>query len=147
MTSDHHLGVGQNRLGCMESIWTAWAAGQRGNETTQRSIAVTVECPQIDRVDGPASRRAADPQKPIAGGDRGADRRREQHRHPLGLALIPGSDQALRVLKHLGIGRAAPGSLFLGSLPALILLFAAVEAHCHSPNVIKSPVLRDQGDL
>ena len=69
---------------------------------------------------------------------------REQHWHALGLALVPRRDQALGVLKHLSIGRASSGSFLLGSLPALILHFAAVEAHCHSPNVIKSPVLRDQ---
>jgi len=32
-------------------------------------------------------------------------------------------------LKHLGIGRAPGGSLFLGNLPALILHFAATKAH------------------
>ena len=32
-------------------------------------------------------------------------------------------------LKHLIVGRAARGGLFLGSLPALILHLAAVEAH------------------
>jgi hypothetical protein len=58
----------------------------------------------------------------------GADRRREQHRHSLGLALIPGGDQPLGILKHLGIGCSPGHSLFLGSLPALILHFALVEA-------------------
>jgi hypothetical protein len=32
----------------------------------------------------------------------------------------------------LRIGRAAPGSLFLGSLPALILHLAAVETHARA---------------
>jgi hypothetical protein len=36
---------------------------------------------------------------------------------------------AFGVRKHLGVGRAASGCLFLGSLPALILDLAAVEAH------------------
>jgi hypothetical protein len=35
----------------------------------------------------------------------------------------------LGILKHLGIGRAPAGSIFLGGMPALILHFAAIEAH------------------
>ena len=46
---------------------------------------------EIRRYDCSASG-TAHPQKPIARSDSGADRRREQHRHPLGLALVPGSD-------------------------------------------------------
>jgi hypothetical protein len=45
------------------------------------------------------------------------------------LALIPSGDQALGILKDLRLGRAAPGGLFLGSLPALILHLTAVKAH------------------
>jgi hypothetical protein len=33
------------------------------------------------------------------------------------------------ILKHLGVGGAAGCHLFLGSLPALIRHFSAVEAH------------------
>ncbi len=85
---------------------------KRGNEASHSRVAVTIERAKIDCVRGAASR-AAYPQKPIPGGDRGADRRREQHRHALDLALIPGCDQALSVLKHLGIGRAARGRFLL----------------------------------
>jgi hypothetical protein len=45
------------------------------------------------------------------------------------LALVPGSDQALGILKHLGFG-CAPGRGFpLRYFAALILHLAAVEAH------------------
>jgi hypothetical protein len=50
----------------------------------------------------------------------GAERWREQHRHVLGLTFVPRRDQALGILKHLGIGRAARSGFRLGSLPALI---------------------------
>jgi len=80
------------------------------------------------RVDGPTSR-TAHPEKPIARGDRSADRRRENHGHPLGLALVPGGYQALGVLKHLGIGRA-PGCRFpLRGFTLLTLQFSLVEAY------------------
>jgi hypothetical protein len=65
----------------------------------------------------------------MARGNRSADCRREQHGHSPGLSFVPGAYQALGVLKHLGIGRAARGGLFLGRLPALILYLAAIEAH------------------
>jgi hypothetical protein len=45
------------------------------------------------------------------------------------LALISSGDQALGILKDLRLGCAAPGGLFLGSLPALILHLAAIESH------------------
>jgi hypothetical protein len=47
----------------------------------------------------------------------------------IGLPLIPSGDQALGILKHLGIGRAARGGLFLGCLPTLVLHLATIEAH------------------
>ena len=55
---------------------------------------MTVECAKIDRIDCSA-RRAADPQKPVVGGDRGADRRREKLRHSLFLTLVPGCNQLI----------------------------------------------------
>ena len=58
----------------------------------------------------------------------GADRRREQHRHPLSLALVPGTDQPLRVLEDLSLGRAAGGGLRVRFGLTLILHLAAVEA-------------------
>jgi hypothetical protein len=69
----------------------AGAARERGNEACHRRVGMAVEHAQVDRVDRSASR-AADPQEPIAGGDCRADRRRKDHGHPLGLALVPGGD-------------------------------------------------------
>jgi hypothetical protein len=76
---------------------------------------VPIERPQVD-VAGGAAGRAARSQEPIADGDRGADGRREQHGHTLGLALVPGGHQLLGILKDLAIGCAA-GSRFLLGLP------------------------------
>jgi hypothetical protein len=45
------------------------------------------------------------------------------------LALVPGGDQALGVLKNLSIGRSTSGGLFFGGVAALVLHFAAVDAH------------------
>jgi hypothetical protein len=42
----------------------------------------------------------------IAGRDGGTDRRREQHRHPLGLALVPDRNQLIGILKDLLFGGA-----------------------------------------
>ena len=65
----------------------------------------------------------------VSGSDCGTDRGRKQHRHALSLALVPGLDQALGILKHLGIGRASSGRFLLGGLPAPILHLATIEAH------------------
>jgi hypothetical protein len=46
-----------------------------------------------------------------------------------GLALILGGDQALGILKHLGIGRAPVHRFLFGDITALILHLAAVETH------------------
>jgi hypothetical protein len=89
-------------------------ARQRRNKAGHGSIRMAVECPQIDRIDGP-TRRAANPQKPIASGNGGADGRREQHWHSLGLSFVPNGDQALGVFKHLGVRRAPDSGLSLGS--------------------------------
>jgi hypothetical protein len=59
----------------------------------------------------------------------GADRRREQHRHPLGLALVPHRDQVVGVLKDLPLGRTARSDFLLGLLPTGILHFEFVESH------------------
>jgi hypothetical protein len=89
---------------------------------------VRIERAKINRIDRSAGR-AAYPEESIACGDGGVDRWGEYHRHTFSLALVPCGDQALRVLKHLSVGSAAGGSLFLGDLPTLILHLAAVEAH------------------
>jgi len=65
-------------------IRPARSTRQRGRERRHGGAAVPVEHPQIDVPSGAAGR-AARPQEPIAGSDGGADGRREQHRHPLGL--------------------------------------------------------------
>jgi hypothetical protein len=57
------------------------------------------------------------------------DRGRKDHGRAERLALIPGGDQALGILEHLGIGRATGCGFLLRSLAALILHLAAVEAH------------------
>jgi hypothetical protein len=57
---------------------------------------VPVERPQVD-VAGGAAGRAARTQEPIASRDGGADGRLEQHRHPLGLALVPHGNQVVGV--------------------------------------------------
>ena len=64
-----------------------------------------------------------------AGSDGRADRRREQQRHPLGLALVPNGDQVVGILKDLLLGRATCGRFPRGSLPAPVLHFALVDAH------------------
>ena len=58
----------------------------------------------------------------ILSGRHGAGR--EQHWDLRGLPLVPRCDQALGILKHPDISRAAGGRLFLGSLPALVLHLA-----------------------
>src|SRR5262249_772043 len=83
---------------------------------------------QIDCIDRWASR-TTHPQEPIAGPDGGADCRRKDHGRGQCLTLIPGGDQALGILKHLGIGRATGRSFLLGGFAALILHLAAIEAH------------------
>jgi hypothetical protein len=109
-------------------IRPARAAGQRGNETAHCRIGMAIKSAQINATRRTA-RRASHPQKPIPRCDGGADRRREQHRHALGLALVPGDDQALGIFKDLSVGCATGSCLFLGRLPALIIHLAAVEAH------------------
>jgi len=73
--------------------------------------------------------RAAHPQEPIAGGNSGADRGRKDHWRPQRLALVPGSNQTLGILKHLSIGGAPVRRFLLGGLAALILQLPAIEAH------------------
>jgi hypothetical protein len=90
--------------------------------------AVPIERPQID-VAGGAAGGAARPQEPIAGCDGRADCRREQHRHPLGLALVPHGDQVLGILEDLSLSRATRSRFLLRSLPAAVLHFALVESH------------------
>jgi hypothetical protein len=89
-------------------------------------------CPQINRVDSPA-RWAAHPQIPVVRGDRSADRRREQHWHSFGLALVPGSDELLSILKHLSVGRTTARRFLCRDAAALVFHLAAVEAHALMP--------------
>jgi hypothetical protein len=89
---------------------------------------VPVERPQVD-IAGGAAGRAACAQEPIAGGDSGADGRREQHGHPLGLALVPGGHQLIGIFEDLAIGRAPSAGFLLGLLPASVPHFALVESH------------------
>jgi DNA-binding phage protein len=53
----------------------------------------------------------------------------KQHRHPLGLALVPCGHQLLGIFKDLTIGRAAASRFLLGLRPTGIIHFALVEAH------------------
>ena len=80
----------------------------------------------------------------MPGRDGSADRRREQHGHPLGLALVPHGNQVFGVLKDLLLGRAARSRLLLGLLPAGVLHFALVKAHerhtTESPSTAHSSV-------
>jgi hypothetical protein len=84
----------------------AAATRQLWNERGHLRVAVPIERPQVDVADSAAGG-AARPKEPIAGRDGGTDGRREQHRHPLGLTLIPGDHQPLGVLEDLAIRRAA----------------------------------------
>ena len=104
-------------------------------------VSVPIECAQVNRICGAASW-AANPQKPIAGPYGGTDCGREQHGHALGLALVPSANQALSILKHLGVGCTARGSFFLGGLPALIFHPAAIEAHGPNGRLLRGPVKR-----
>jgi hypothetical protein len=106
----------------------ARATRQGGYEARHCRVAVAIERAEVEGLYGAAGR-APHPQEPIACGDRRPDRRREQHRHALRLALVPGAYQALGVLEHLGVGSAACGRFLLGGLPALVLHLATVEAH------------------
>jgi hypothetical protein len=63
-------------------------ARQRRNEASQRREGMAVDRPKIDRLCRAAGR-TAHPQEPMPCLERAADRRREQHRHALGLPFIP----------------------------------------------------------
>ena len=89
---------------------------------------MAVEPAQVDCVDHSASR-AEYPQEPIARPDGSADCGRKDHGRVQCLALIPGGDQALGILKRLRIGRATGCGFLLRDLAALILHLAAVEAN------------------
>ena len=62
--------------------------------------------------DSAVSRKAAKRAAAEAGRDGGPDRRREQHGHPLYLALVPHRDRMVGVLKDLFLGCAARCRLF-----------------------------------
>jgi hypothetical protein len=61
--------------------------------------------------------------------DGGADGRREQSRHSLGLALVPGGTQALGIFEDLPLGRAPAGRFLFGCGAALIFHLAFIETH------------------
>jgi hypothetical protein len=46
--------------------------------------------------------------------ERQADRRREQHRHSLGLLPVPCGDQTAGIFEHLRLGRTSSGRFLLG---------------------------------
>jgi len=62
--------------------------------------------------------------------DGGADRRREQHGHVPGLAVVPCRNQGFGILKDLRIGRAALCRFLLGGLP---------HHQCHRPPHARPP--------
>jgi hypothetical protein len=82
-----------SRRVCSIRISSAMLVRDRRTSSANGAFGRHARQAQVDRVRGAASR-TADPQEPIARGDGGADRRREQHRHSLGMARVPGSDQA-----------------------------------------------------
>src|SRR5271167_3172532 len=90
---------------------------------------MAIERPQVNPARRPAGR-AAHPQEPIPRGYGGADRWREQQGHLPSLALVPGADQALGVLKHLRISGATGGGLYVGQGLPFVLHLALIEAHC-----------------
>jgi len=61
--------------------------------------------------------------------ERAADRRREQHRHALGLPLVPRRDQPAGVFQHLRLGGTLGSSLLLGGSGAPRFHLPLVEAH------------------
>jgi hypothetical protein len=92
---------------------------------------MTIEPAQVDGLSAAAGG-AADVQVPMLSTDGGADRRREQQRGPLHLALVPFGHESERVDPHLGIESAPCRSLFLGLAPSLVLKFALIVAHSPS---------------
>jgi hypothetical protein len=95
-------------------VWPTGAARQHWNEATDRRPWVAIEGPQIDRVCR-AECWTAHPQEPLPRLERTADRRREQHRHALGLPFIPRRDEAAGVPEHLCLGRAPCGRFLLAA--------------------------------
>ena len=57
------------------------------------------------------------------------DRRREQHRHPLGLMFIPRGNEVVGVFENLRLGRALFCRFFFGSGGPPRLHLAAIEPH------------------
>ena len=83
---------------------------------------------QVDRLSA-ATARTPDPKIPMLRGNGGTDRRREQERRPLRLALVPFGHEAQGISPDLRIERALRRGLPLGLAAALVVHFAAVEAH------------------
>jgi hypothetical protein len=89
---------------------------------------VPIERAKIDSLRGAAGR-TAHPQEPVSASDRGADRWRKQHRHPVGLPLVPSGDQALGILEDPRFEFPARLGFLPGDVGPLIFHLALVEAH------------------
>jgi hypothetical protein len=79
----------------------------------------------------------------MPGSDGCANRRREQHRHALGLTLVPRRNRPLGVLKDLRAESTPRRGLLLGlALPRvfhLALIEAHVELYSATPTAFQSP--------
>jgi len=89
---------------------------------------VAIKGPQVDRLRGPAGR-AAHPLEPMPRLERAADCRREQHRHALGLPLVPCRHEPASVFEDLRFRRKSSGRFLLGGFGASCFHLAAVESH------------------
>ena len=98
----------------------AGSARQRRNEAGQRRKGMAVERPKIDGLRRTA-RRTAHPKEPMPCLESAADRRREQHRHALGLPLVPRSNETARVFEDLSLSSAPCSRCLLGGCGALCL--------------------------
>jgi hypothetical protein len=110
------------------SVWPTAAARERWDEAADRGPWVTIEGSKIDRLCCAACW-TAHPKEPVPRLKSAADRRREQHRHALGLALIPCRYQATGVFEHLCLSRTPRGRFLLGRCSSPGLHLAAVESH------------------
>ena len=101
---------------------------ERRDEPGKRGPWVPIARSEVDGLRGPASR-AAHPQEPTARLERAPDRRREQHRHALGLPLVPGGDETAGVFEDLRFRCAQYRGFLLGGFGAPRLHLAAIEPH------------------
>jgi hypothetical protein len=109
---------------------------------------ITASCGPVElpHVAGGAAGWTARPQKPIAGSDGRADGWREQHRHPLGLPLVPNGNEVVGVLEDLPLGRTAlvriPVFLHFALSLSLKIVWAARSDQVQLPSVADSPRAR-----